>query len=551
MKTDDRDEALAGLLDRELSWLEPDATEHLPAIRHRGARRRAFRSAAAFTAVAVFVGSVAVAGLYVRGHRGSALVDQSGWLSYRNDAGRWTMLYPKDWRLSEFDNVCNPGFTGALVANTPVNLQCSAGPITRATWPPSLIGFPQDGVAVELDANTGPLNKPMSGPGGSEPIWTTLPLSIQGMTPSPAPGSGLVTFYTQAIRVAGYHDYNLNVWFGPGASAQDREIAKQMVASIAFDWGNNEAPTTPPPTPSVAPALVLPLGGPVTSLLSSGRVLYFTYSPFGNGNREVVASFAPGFNLMAHSGPLQSIDLAVSTNSVWASARPAGGGARELLRMDPRTLQALGTTTLPEAPGPLAMSPAGLWVGGTDHLYLLDPSDGHQLAVVATDGQVLRLSVDPTGSFLYAATGRTGLVKPWTLSERDARTGAAIASVPGPGALAVNSLSATTGGVWVSVGTGMLGGAGLYRQGDLHSVANAGLDMTNGTVAYLSGGILWVGDYMASRLWCADPATGAFRSSVALLGGIDSNVVVIGSTPYMGADKGIVRLKLNPACGLG
>jgi hypothetical protein len=69
MKTDERDEGLARLLDREIAWLNPDP--QLPAIRRRGARRRRLRSAAALAVAAAFVGSVALAGLFVREHRPS------------------------------------------------------------------------------------------------------------------------------------------------------------------------------------------------------------------------------------------------------------------------------------------------------------------------------------------------------------------------------------------------------------------------------------------------------------------------------------------------
>jgi hypothetical protein len=62
--SDERDEALAAMLDRPARTMEPAPDERLEDVLHRGGRRRLIRSTAIVAAVALFVGAVAWTGLH-------------------------------------------------------------------------------------------------------------------------------------------------------------------------------------------------------------------------------------------------------------------------------------------------------------------------------------------------------------------------------------------------------------------------------------------------------------------------------------------------------
>jgi len=121
--------------------------------------------------------------------------------------------------------------------------------------------------------------------------------------------------------------------------------------------------------------------------------------------------------------------------------------------------------------------------------------------------------------------------------------------------VAVNGTSATTGGVWVSVATGMLGTVEFHRVSDLRPVAAFGPDRkgpaTNAIKADVVDGILWVTDSMAGVVACADPATGRPREIVipqsAGIAGY-SNVAGAGSQVYLGIDRGVARITPSARC---
>ncbi|HEY3208226.1 MAG TPA: hypothetical protein VGL18_00300 [Actinomycetota bacterium] len=253
-------------------------------------------------------------------------------------------------------------------------------------------------------------------------------------------------------------------------------------------------------------------------------------------------------------------DLAVAGGWLWVS----GGGVldygqpatRFLYRLDPATLQVLQRLALPEPPNPLAPTPAGMWVGASEALYLIDPATGHIDRTISLKMAVGQISIDEQDGILYDSTHPPGDATIQAIEERDPATGALrLRSNVERGALAMNSLAAVPDGVWAAYATGMMGSVDLFDASNLHRLAvwnGAEMTGTNGIRADLADGILWVSDAMTGALACADPATGAFRalvprSSVSQYG--TSNVVAVGSAVYTGTlNNGLVRVDPGSRC---
>jgi hypothetical protein len=369
MKTDERDEALARLLEREISWLEPDSAGRLAAIWRRGTRRRTYRSTAAVTAVAVFVGVVTMAGFYVHEHRPPTAEDVSGWPTYQNGSSGWTMRYPESWQVTDLD-ACRAYFDGAIVVNFPDTYQ----PPHPGACPDGFSDLPDTGVAIELQR---PLRGPPFEPEIKQtgPPDTPLPLSLEDMTPGPPPspahGSASPgTFYGQAVWAA-QRAYSLSVWIGPNASNSDREIARQIVASIMFASSS----FIPAPTPTG-----------VTSPVSDGPPV-----------AHVVDTIQVG----------RATSVAYGLDSVWVAVDAASSSDRAILRIDAKSDLILATIHTPVVPGwvvgggGLVVADGSVWVAGQDEaggaVVRIDPSTNRVADTIRFDhGDVADVAVDGT-----------------------------------------------------------------------------------------------------------------------------------------------------------
>lgn len=319
--------------------------------------------------------------------------------------------------------------------------------------------------------------------------------------------------------------------------------------------------TRPTAVPSPGPKgvrLVVSLGSPVVAVTTGDDAVYAIYLPSPNGNQQVVIRLDPrtGGTTMSPSfpGAGNGDGLAFLGGSVWATGGiPSTAGRAFLYQLDAATLAVIDHIDLPGPPSTIAAGPAGLWVGAGRFLILLDPSDGRVLRSLQVKGEVGHLAVDPTGRLLYVSTHLPADLTPLAITERDATSGAVLVSVPGPIGLAVNRLSATTTGVWVSYATGTLGSVVLLRASDLHLVASfrggGGEAGSNDVSAEVAGGILWVPNALGG-VWCADPATGRLRGREMFgeRGGLDHEVAVPPFI-YAGAYKGLVRITPSPSCG--
>jgi hypothetical protein len=331
---------------------------------------------------------------------------------------------------------------------------------------------------------------------------------------------------------------------------------------------SSPSPTSSPSSPSSPPAggvqVVAPLEGPASRLVTDGNAVYAIYEkdPATQGS-TLVARLDLATGTVVKSDPVPfARNLALAGGSLWVTAgntdQGSGSGkVQAVYRLDPGTLATRDTVELPEVPGPLVLTSAGLWVGGTTHLYLLDPAAGGTLLTVGVGAEVGGLATDPGGDFLYVSTHPGQDLTPLPLTERDAATGSVLATSQQLPGLAVNSVSATAEGVWVAFPTGMMSQVALFSASDLRQLTSyspkEGEGVTNSTTADALGGILWMADSMATQITCADPSSGGFRGTVTiqshLSGGYGfSNIVTSGPTGYVGTGSGIVSFPIEAKC---
>lgn len=302
------------------------------------------------------------------------------------------------------------------------------------------------------------------------------------------------------------------------------------------------------------------LPGPVGPLVHAERAVYAAYPSLRPGSGRGlgrIARFDVGTGAVVKSAPFHGgHDLAVAGGSLWANATPPWSGTlrqrarRALYRLDLRSLRIELRLKLPVAPGPLAASPAGLWVGAGRYLYLMDPRSGRIRRTVGVEGVVAQLAVDPTGQLLYVARHPEESPETDSIEQRDARSGT-LRMVTPPGAVGefVNWLSPTARGVWVSILTGNFGTALFLREADLHPIRNTDETAQN-VEATVAAGNLWLQTSLGRSLICANPHTGRFEDTItipeaAVAYGSLSNVVVGGGDVFVGAGRGLVRA--NPS----
>jgi hypothetical protein len=349
---------------------------------------------------------------------------------------------------------------------------------------------------------------------------------------------------------------------GPGRKSVTAPSPSSPSPSVSLSPAPS-VPETSPPEPTESPpslpegvTLALPLQGWVTGVAAGPDAVYVVYVPDPLLPDEVIARLDVGTGSVVRSevlGPF--VDVAIVGDNLWAEAGEAP--SRSLVHLDAETLTILGRTDLPGAfARAMAPSPAGLWVGGRGHLYLLDPSDGHVLVTVKVAGSVVALAVDVAGRFMYVSAEALDESGPLPVGERDGATGALLLTVPGPDALSIGGLSATSGGVWTSYATGMLGAVVFLRAADLREVAVFGpwgdrVAGTNDVSANVAAGMLWVGDGMTGELSCADAATGKVLGMplpqfIGVMGLRD--VVGLGAFVYVGSSEGLLRIDPDISC---
>lgn len=341
-----------------------------------------------------------------------------------------------------------------------------------------------------------------------------------------------------------------------------RVLDGRMATLLAtLDGGRTWRALTPiarPNHPATAAAFrtVLPLPGPVTAIApGENEIIFASYLPHPNGDRQVIVRFDPATGAVERSSPIAGgqggVDrLAATGETLWASAGPR----RILYGLDAQTLDVRERLAMPGPTEPLAAVPAGLWTAAGRSIVLLDPGTGEVITSVMFRGRVKLLVADPTGQRLHVSTTAPIRHDATPILELDATTGEILArawrccaDLNGP-----SGLSATIVGVWVTAPTGMMASLAFLRDADLHQVTLFKPGGSNGLTAYAARGLLWVTDLLGGYS-CADATTGRVLGHIGIRqapSGI-SNIISVERRLYVGAFDGLARLRPGPDCRRG
>ncbi len=163
-----------------------------------------------------------------------------------------------------------------------------------------------------------------------------------------------------------------------------------------------------------------------------------------------------------------------------------------------------------------------LWVAGGEDLWALNPSTGAVETEFDTGNWIGSMSTDPAGGLLY--TGGLASAGGMIVKQYNARTGEELQNAYEPEylaqAISVDTVAATTRGVWISVRYGMAGPAFELSSLNLSMIAPppqqgfGTFDQFMGVASSVSEGTLWLSNQggQTSTLVCADPTTGAVRA---------------------------------------
>jgi outer membrane protein assembly factor BamB len=237
-------------------------------------------------------------------------------------------------------------------------------------------------------------------------------------------------------------------------------------------------------------------------------------------------------------------------------------------QLDPSTLALHRSESLPVkdnvngwpvAPLLTATVDGPLWIAGGEDLWALDPTTGSVETEFDTGNEIVSMSTDPTGTLLYTS-GQIPDQYGMRVTEYDAQTGQdlqradkleSLGLAIGPG-----SVAATSSGVWVSIRTGMAGGAFELSAQSLSPIApppsKSGTfgtyEQFMGVGSSISEDTLWLTSDAqdGGNLTCADPTTGAVRASETTSVPV-SAPIAIGTTLYAVASSGEVVVITPPA----
>jgi hypothetical protein len=211
------------------------------------------------------------------------------------------------------------------------------------------------------------------------------------------------------------------------------------------------------------------------------------------------------------------------------------------------------------APNLTATVDGPLWIAGGEDLWALNPVTGAVETEFDTGNEIASMSTDPSGSLLYTG-GQTTPAGGMSVTEYNAQTGEELERSDQQDAITVGTVAATSGAVWVSYRTGMLGSSvGLSANGLRVIFPPPNVDPSShtkycdlmGVWASVSEGTVWLtnlGQNNSGTVTCAHSTTGAVPASeetrVAVFGPIASGQLLYAVT----LSGGVVVITLPPAC---
>jgi hypothetical protein len=352
-------------------------------------------------------------------------------------------------------------------------------------------------------------------------------------------------------------------------------VARTILYSIHTSDANptDTTPTTIPIKLNPWPQQTIASAGAIQDIApTSDGVYWLTVSNPGTGYPTPVAPvlYNPVTDQMtkgpSRTGFAGSPALTVTGGWVWMVV---GVGDNALVeQLDPSTLALHRSESLPVkdnvngwpvAPLLTATVDGPLWIAGGEDLWALDPTTGSVETEFDTGNEIVSMSTDPTGTLLYTS-GQIPDQYGMRVTEYDAQTGQdlqradkleSLGLAIGPG-----SVAATSSGVWVSIRTGMAGGAFELSAQSLSPIApppsKSGTfgtyEQFMGVGSSISEDTLWLTSDAqdGGNLTCADPTTGAVRASETTSVPV-SAPIAIGTTLYAVASSGEVVVITPPA----
>jgi hypothetical protein len=227
---DVRDEAIGAVLDREAAGIGAAPVDRLPEVLRRGTSRRVARFTAICSAVTVFAGAVAWAGLMFPRERDAVPDNISEWRTFGSLQGDgWTIHAPPAWRIQETGRCQGPHLQllGAVVTDVDFRFRnrqgAPAGCGDAYVWS----GFPRDGVVFAF--------QPVS---SSMPILTREPATPFPLRPDALAQTGAVrggpseSYVTVWIPAEDYPVAIVRRWVGPEATTEDVAALDRLLGSL-------------------------------------------------------------------------------------------------------------------------------------------------------------------------------------------------------------------------------------------------------------------------------------------------------------------------------
>jgi hypothetical protein len=225
---DARDEALGTLLERAAISIDAEPVERLPEVLRQGSRRRAARFTAIGAAVAVFVGTVAWAGLTLSDEHAVIPANVDDWRTFGSlEEDGWIVQVPPSWRIQEL-GPCRGTLVhlGAIVTNADFEFRNREGALAGCGEPWWWRGFPTDGVGFAF--------QPYEPFGVFRRLpLTRFPLTPESLTENDKGWVGPSESYA-AIRIPGefYPVAYVRRWVGPEASPDDVAALDRLLGSL-------------------------------------------------------------------------------------------------------------------------------------------------------------------------------------------------------------------------------------------------------------------------------------------------------------------------------
>lgn len=228
MKLDDRDEALGAALDRSFGGVGRPTPPEPTSVMRRGTWRRTSVVVASFATVAVFVGAFAFASVQF-GREAPVVAGSGTWVTEGSMATEgWELERPEGWITAPFDACGSQLPRGVIVSNVTFEFRDPRGTVPSCNGRIVFAGFPQNGVAIDLEPQSRGLL------GFTEPLDTPFPIGPSQLLVTDGIVGGPSMSYDDVV-IDGGSTALVRMWVGPEAASEDVALAYEILGSIQVE----------------------------------------------------------------------------------------------------------------------------------------------------------------------------------------------------------------------------------------------------------------------------------------------------------------------------